>query len=132
GYGHPDHMAIHAHTVAAFHAAGDPDQFPELGAPHRTQKLYYTAYPRSEGQALRAAMASVGASLDFGDVQTIPAEQLGTPDGQVTTVVDVRDVFEQRWAALLAHATQYGPDNPLRRLPLERMREFLAYDRFVR
>lgn len=22
GYGHPDHLAIHRHTVAAFHAAG--------------------------------------------------------------------------------------------------------------
>ncbi|MCB0240613.1 MAG: PIG-L family deacetylase, partial [Anaerolineae bacterium] len=28
-YGHPDHIAIHNHTVAAFHAAGDSAQFPD-------------------------------------------------------------------------------------------------------
>ncbi|MER3515271.1 MAG: GlcNAc-PI de-N-acetylase, partial [Chloroflexota bacterium] len=28
GYGHPDHIAIHRHTVAAFHAAGDPARYP--------------------------------------------------------------------------------------------------------
>ena len=27
-YGHPDHMAIHRHAVAAFHAAADVKQFP--------------------------------------------------------------------------------------------------------
>src|SRR5207249_130525 len=27
GYGHPDHIAVHKHTVAAFEAAGDAAQF---------------------------------------------------------------------------------------------------------
>ncbi|MDO8491835.1 MAG: PIG-L family deacetylase, partial [Dehalococcoidia bacterium] len=33
GYRHPDHIAIHDATVMAFHAAGDPTQYPEAGPP---------------------------------------------------------------------------------------------------
>jgi LmbE family N-acetylglucosaminyl deacetylase len=33
GYGHPDHIAIHRHAVAAFHAAADASFSPHLGAP---------------------------------------------------------------------------------------------------
>ena len=47
GYRHPDHIAIHNATVRAFHAAGDPQQFPELGPAHQPQKLYYSVFPRS-------------------------------------------------------------------------------------
>ncbi len=46
GYGHPDHIAVHKATVKAFDAAGDPAQFPEAGAAHRPQKLYYNVFPR--------------------------------------------------------------------------------------
>ena len=35
GYGHPDHVAVHKHMVAAFDAAGDAAQFPEAGAAWR-------------------------------------------------------------------------------------------------
>lgn len=46
GYRHPDHIAIHNATVRAFHAAGDPAQFPELGPPYSPQKLYYSVFPK--------------------------------------------------------------------------------------
>jgi LmbE family N-acetylglucosaminyl deacetylase len=50
GYGHPDHIFMHRATTRAFHAAGDPDQFPEHIAdglePYRPQKLYYNTFPR--------------------------------------------------------------------------------------
>ncbi len=50
GYGHPDHIAIHHMTKAAFAAAADPAQYPQqiqAGlAPHQAQKLNYTAIPR--------------------------------------------------------------------------------------
>lgn len=41
-YGHPDHIYMHRATTRAFHAAGDPTQFPEAGTPYQPQKLYYT------------------------------------------------------------------------------------------
>ena len=46
GYRHPDHIAIHQATVAAFAAAGDPQQFPEAGPAYRPQKLYFMVFPR--------------------------------------------------------------------------------------
>jgi len=50
GYGHPDHITMHRATTRAFHAAGDPKQFPEHRAdglePHQPDKLYYTAFPK--------------------------------------------------------------------------------------
>ncbi|MCX7860973.1 MAG: PIG-L family deacetylase, partial [Chloroflexus sp.] len=46
GYRHPDHIAIHEATVAAFHAAGDPAAWPEAGPAYAPQKLYYTTFSR--------------------------------------------------------------------------------------
>ena len=53
GYGHPDHIAIHKHTVAAFHAAADPTCYPELGAPWQAKRLFYTAIPHSFFEDMR-------------------------------------------------------------------------------
>jgi LmbE family N-acetylglucosaminyl deacetylase len=46
GYRHPDHITIHNATVRAFHAAGDPKQYPEAGPAFQPQKLYFSAFPR--------------------------------------------------------------------------------------
>ena len=46
GYRHPDHIAVHKAAVKAFHAAVDPKQYPEAGAPFRPQKLYYSIFSR--------------------------------------------------------------------------------------
>jgi LmbE family N-acetylglucosaminyl deacetylase len=40
GYGHPDHIQVNRVTVAAFHAAGNPTQYPELGLPPGNRKSY--------------------------------------------------------------------------------------------
>ena len=45
GYGHPDHIAIHRATVAAFSLAGDPDYAGSSLPPYQPQKLYYSAMP---------------------------------------------------------------------------------------
>src|SRR3989338_2894164 len=46
GYRHPDHIAVHNATVKAFHAAGDPAQFPAAGPAFQPQKLYFHVFPR--------------------------------------------------------------------------------------
>lgn len=50
GYGHPDHIYMHRATTRAFHAAGDPAQYPEHLAggldAYQPAKLYYSAFPR--------------------------------------------------------------------------------------
>ena len=50
GYGHPDHIFMHRATTRAFHAAGDPAQFPDqltggLEA-YQPAKLYYSTFPK--------------------------------------------------------------------------------------
>lgn len=51
GYGHPDHIATHKATVAAFHAAGDPSRYPEQLKeglqPYQPQKLYFGTWDKS-------------------------------------------------------------------------------------
>src|SRR3982075_4200483 len=41
GYPHPDHIRTHQVSVAAFEAAGDPEQFADAGRPWEVRKLYY-------------------------------------------------------------------------------------------
>jgi LmbE family N-acetylglucosaminyl deacetylase len=41
GYYHPDHIATHQITVAAFKACGDKSRYPGAGAAYQPQKLYY-------------------------------------------------------------------------------------------
>jgi LmbE family N-acetylglucosaminyl deacetylase len=38
---HADHMMVSFWTTAAFHWAGQPRRFPELGAPHQAERLFY-------------------------------------------------------------------------------------------
>ena len=134
GYGHADHMAVHHRTVAAWQAAADPARFPELGlAPHQPAKLYFTAYSRSLVARMRADMRRYNTTeFDFSDVQTISEAEVYTEDDRITTVVDVREVFDRRWAALRAHRTQVGPQNPFHQVPESVLREWMAYDTFTR
>jgi hypothetical protein len=52
--------------------------------------------------------------------------ELGTPDEQVTTELDVAAHLPVRWAAIRAHASQPSPYD---HLPPELLEEFLATDR---
>ena len=125
GYGHPDHIAIHRAAVAAVDRAAD--------AGHRVDKLYATAYPRSLLALMNEGMTGLGLpELNFGDVQTIGADEFGTADERVTTAMPVAHLFERRMASLFAHRTQYGAEHYFARFPDELMRRLLAIDHFVR
>ncbi len=133
GYGHPDHIAIHRATVTAFDAAADPGFAPDLGPAHRADKLYATAYPRSFLASLNEAMVANGfPALDFGSVQTIHADAIGTEDARITTIVPVERFFDLRSASLATHQTQYGPHHPLRAIPVDTLRALSTRDCFVR
>lgn len=108
-YGHRDHIAIHHAATAAFRAAADPEHRPDLGRAHQVKKFYYVTIPHSRMQQLIQAMgdeADVG-----GDERTIDLEVMGTPDGEITTVVETPpDLFALRQAGTFAHKTQFGPE----------------------
>ncbi|HIQ05902.1 MAG TPA: GlcNAc-PI de-N-acetylase, partial [Anaerolineae bacterium] len=94
GYGHPDHVAMHRYTTAAFYAAGDPDRFPkqiEMGlSPYQPMKLYYLTRPRSLMQRLVAAIRAAGRDpTHLGYNRDVDLTHWGVPDEEVTTRIDI-------------------------------------------
>jgi N-acetyl-1-D-myo-inositol-2-amino-2-deoxy-alpha-D-glucopyranoside deacetylase len=133
GYGHPDHIAIHYATLAAWEVVADPAHRPDLGAPHQPDKLYATAYRRSFMRMMDQGLRDLGEpGFDLGAVQTIPKDEFGTPDELLTTVVPAEDLFELRMAAMYAHRTQFGDNTMVRRFPRELTFALMANDSFRR
>jgi len=129
GYGHPDHMAVHRHTVTAFHAAADPLRYVDQGPAWQAARLYYTAIPRSFFQKMRDRMMASG--IDTGEFARFDQIPMGWPDDQINCTLDVSGTIATKWAALECHRTQFGADNLFRRLPDEIMREMLSQENFA-
>jgi mycothiol S-conjugate amidase len=128
GYPHPDHVMCHRVSVHAFHAAGDPGQYPEEGEPWQPLKLYYHhTFNRPRAQAIHDAMLAAGMDSPY-------AERLERwkPDpewdARITTRVPCGEYFEVRDRALLAHATQIDPDGFWFAVPLEVQREVWPHE----
>jgi LmbE family N-acetylglucosaminyl deacetylase len=133
GYGHPDHIQVHRLTVAAFHAAGDATQYPEIGpAPWQPQKLYYTAYPRSYILTRYEIMRAMGAKVPSDRPDFDPNKVGGTPDEIITTRVAIGDFIPQKMSALRCHRTQIAPDWWFTRLPQAILRDKFGQECFIR
>lgn len=129
-YGHVDHIAVHFETFAAFEKAADSNHRPDLGPAHQVAKLYYVALPRSVIQEITRAM---GEEVDFGgDQRTIGVNDLGTPDEEITTVVDVRDLLDLRSAGMFAHKTQFGEEMRKRVEQRREASDFFGKESFIR
>jgi mycothiol S-conjugate amidase len=124
GYPHPDHIRTHVISVAAFEAAGDPDQFPAAGAPWQPSKLYYThGFSRARMQAFHEALLAKGLESPY--TEWLKEWDTKRPDvmDRVTTRVECADYFPVRDKALLAHATQIDPTSRWFALDLDLQRE---------
>lgn len=128
GYGHPDHIAIHRHTLAAFHAAGDDTQFPRRRSAWKPGRLFYTAIPRSFFLKLRAELFKL--SEDTSDIDSMLENGMGWPDAAIDVALDVSSSVEAKWQALECHRTQFGPKNLFRRLPKELVLEMMSTEHF--
>ncbi|MCW2494138.1 PIG-L family deacetylase [Jatrophihabitans sp.] len=89
-YGHPDHIQAHRVTMAAVAATDVPS------------KVYWTTAPRSLFDKMAAMMRELGAEWD----EDPDAVQIGVPDDEVTTTVDVHAYIHQKFEALAVHASQ--------------------------
>lgn len=109
GYRHPDHIAIHQATVAAFHAAGDPAYLPGEHEPWQPQKLYFQTFPR---QVLRAAvrlMPLFGKDpRRFGRNGDVDLAALAEVDFPIHARIDTLAMADARIAAARCHASQGG------------------------
>ncbi len=56
-------------------------------------------------------------------------ETFGTPDEDITTVIDTTELLDRRWRAIRMHASQVPPFDAM---PPELQREFLAHERLQR
>jgi N-acetyl-1-D-myo-inositol-2-amino-2-deoxy-alpha-D-glucopyranoside deacetylase len=129
GYGHPDHIAIHQHTVAAFHAAANPARYAEQGPVWQADRLFYTAIPRSFFEKMRDEMAALG--MDTSEFARWEEAGFGWPDDQVNVTVDVSATVEAKWEALQCHRTQFGPRNLFRRLPEPIVKRLMSHEHFA-
>ena len=131
GYGHPDHKAIHNHTLAALDAANDPRRFPELGAVWRTPRLFYHLLPRAIFREIRRRVAARGGDTADYDEMLAALPPDAWPEDQIHVAVDVSSHVEQKWTAWNCHRTQFGPNSRFRRLPDAEMKEILSTEYFA-
>ncbi len=129
GYGHPDHIAIHRHTVAAFHAAADPARYEELGPAWQAGRLFFTAIPRSFFRRMRDEMVALGIDTSF--FNGLEEGDRGWPDDQVHATIDVSATVEAKWEGLNCHRTQFGPGNLFRRLPEPIVKRMMTEEHFA-
>ena len=119
-YGHPDHIQANRVTVAA------------LALTELTPKVYWTTMPRS---AMRKFMETMR-EFDSEWTEPDPAEdaampEIGLPDEEITTWVDVSEFGGQKFDALAAHASQ-GENIFFLKMGQERFTELMGVETFVR
>ncbi len=120
-YGHPDHVKVHHLTTEAFHQLARGRK--------NAARLYYAIMPKKAFRRMAEQMQATGAAMpsDFP-----PIDQMGTPDENVTTAIDVSRYWETKRKAMAAHRTQFGPENPLLSMPEEALASFFSTEYFQR
>lgn len=129
GYGHPDHIAAHKITVAAYHAAGDPEQYPGTGEPWAPLKLYYTAWRRSIWRTAWEYMKSQGEKTPLDDPDFDLSRYVDDP--RTTTSVEIAPHLEAKIESLLKHRTQIHDKWGFLMLPPHLRAELLTHEDFA-
>ena len=130
GYGHPDHMTTHTRVVRAFAIAGAvrPSQQGSGDQPWTPRSLYYACFPRSVMRRMWQEMRDAGVTPPFASLEE---ESLGSPDGDVTTLVNVGAYVDTKIASLACHRTQMDPNGPLAQLPEKASRQIMSTEYFT-
>jgi len=108
GYGHPDHVATHHGVVKAFHAASDPEQYPEAGPVFKPSKLYFLIHPRKLMKTLVKLMPLFGQDPHHfgrnGDVDLTKITEIAYP---INAVINLNKwAVEKRDQAVACHTSQ--------------------------
>jgi N-acetyl-1-D-myo-inositol-2-amino-2-deoxy-alpha-D-glucopyranoside deacetylase len=117
-YFHPDHIKAHQVTTAAL------DLLRREGWEPR--KFYWHAFPRSGLEEF----AKMTTPPDAPEQRAMPPN-MGVPDEQITTVVDVRPFIEGKMAAFKAHTIQNGPEAFFLSMPNELRERAFGEEHFV-
>ncbi len=132
GYFHPDHIQCWKITVPAFHAAGDPQQFPEIGpAPYQPQRLYFTAFPNRWVKVFIFLQRLRGKDpTKFGRNEDIDMTRIGVDRNKINVVIDYRPFWDVKRSASSAHASQ-GGGGAFSRLPQWLQKRIFSKDTFI-
>ena len=132
GYGHPDHIAAHRHTVAAFDACGDPGAYSEAGEPWTPERLYWGARTMKQFAAVRLEMEERGLldePLDDAMRERFD-EMMARPEPDASVIVDSRPFIELRRRSASMHRTQFGEGGMFARMPDDLRDRFFGEERF--
>jgi LmbE family N-acetylglucosaminyl deacetylase len=119
-YGHPDHIQAHRITMAAVALTDIP------------AKVYWTTAPQSMMEEFGRVMRELGSDWDEPNTSTDEPEiEIGLPDEEITTWVDITEFGPQKYEALAAHASQ-GENIFFLQMGQERFIELMGVETFVR
>lgn len=118
GYGHPDHIAIHTHTVTAVDSLSNPP------------RLFFSAIPRSFFGEMRQRLQAMGQDTSELD-RFQELGEVGWLDEQVHATLDVGDGIEAKWAAFHCHRTQFSGDTFFFRLPEADVKQMLSREHYI-
>ena len=109
GYRHPDHIAIHKATVAAFNMAGDPAMTVDDLPPYAPQKLYYATFSRRLLRWVVRLMRLLGSDpRRFGRNHDIDLASVAEVDFPTHAAISIREVRHLKERAARCHASQLG------------------------
>lgn len=131
GYRHPDHIAIHKATVAAFRLSGDTSQDIAGLPPFTPQKLYFSTFSRRFLRTAVRVLSLIGQDPHhFGKNKDIDLASLVDVDFPTHARISIRDVIVQKERATACHSSQLaGMGGPAARL-LQRV--FAGDETFMR
>jgi LmbE family N-acetylglucosaminyl deacetylase len=130
-YGHPDHLVISRWVTAAYPLVAEPSAYPEMGQAWQPQRLFHSVLPFTTFQAIIREAKEAGIIEDGGIGDNLPEERQLKTEAQVTHLLDVRELFDTKQAAMWAHRTQFGEDNLFRKLPKEIMLKAWGQEHFI-
>ena len=129
-YGHPDHIAVHRHTLAAFEAAGDGGRYPEQGQGWSPDRLFYYVFPQSLLTNLIDRLIELG--IDVSDFDDSDGQELeGWPDELIDLSLDVSSTVHTTIEAFNCHQTQFGQENFFFQFPESELKKMLSREYFA-
>lgn len=120
GYGHPDHIQVHRVGIRAAEIAGTATVFETTVNRDHLLRLFRAQKDTFGGDGVANALSEEDLA------------NLGAPEAQITTFVDVREFVDGKRAAMAAHASQIPPDSFFLQMPGEAFREAFGWEWFIR
>lgn len=132
GYGHPDHIKLHQATMQAIEAAADPACYPDAGAPHRVERVYYPAFGAGYFKFLVKLMPLLGRDPHkFGRNQDIDLVHVLSFETPAHADIDTMRYLDTKMAASACHKSQTGPGGLFRSMPQFVVRRMMGHEGFT-